>query len=238
MTNFIRHFNKACEILANDDRITSSHLAVYISLFYHWNKKKFMINMPISRDDIMLFACIGSFNTYYRCLKDLHDWGYIMYIPSHHPNVPSRVTILDITRNESPVTIDIAPDTTGEAGLTPSINSLNPVNGVNETKGKAPAPKKKADPSGSTRHSRPIDLKEAADYFREQSSTVREAEKFFNYYAGNGWQLGGRTPIKDWHATARSWILKAEEFNVKGTKRGPKANHLDTSNDKDFAEPI
>jgi hypothetical protein len=81
-------------------------------------------------------------------------------------------------------------------------------------------------------------LKEAADYFREQKSTVREAEKFFNHYQANNWRLGGRNPIKDWHATARNWILRAEEFKTKEFKTGPKPNHLATDNDKDFAEPI
>jgi hypothetical protein len=238
MPNFIIHFNKSCETFGGDDRMTCFHLAIYMSLFYHWNKKKFMSNMPISRDDVMQIACVGSYNTYYRCLKDLHTWGYITYVPSNHPNIPSRVTIHDITRPGGSIIIDITPDITAVPDVIPSINSLNVVNTINETKGKALAPIKKIDSSGTTRHSRPIDLKEAADYFREQKSTVREAEKFFNYYQGNGWQLGGRTAIKDWHATARSWILKAEEFKVKEFKTGAKANHLATDNDKDFAEPL
>jgi hypothetical protein len=76
------------------------------------------------------------------------------------------------------------------------------------------------------------------DYFREQKNSVLEAEKFFHYYQGNGWERRDRTPIKDWHAVARSWMLKAEEFKQKESKAGPKPNHLDTDNDKDFAEPI
>jgi hypothetical protein len=148
------------------------------------------------------------------------------------------VTVYDIIFPYNADDFDTTADTTTVPALVPSINNSNKVNSINKTKGKAPAPSKKIDGSGSTRHSRPIDLKETADYFREQKSTVREAEKFFNYYQGNGWQLGGRTAIKDWHATARSWMLKAEEFKTKEFKTGPKANHLATDNDKDFAEPI
>ena len=209
MPNFIIHFNKCCEIFGNDDRFTISHLALYVSLFYHWNKKKFINNMPISRDDVMQIACMGSYTTYHRSLKDLHEWGYIEYTPSHHPNVPSRVTVYDIIAVYNPHDFDTTPDTTTVPDVIPSINSLNNINSINKTKGDALAPVKKMDTSGSTRHSRPIDLKEAADYFREQKSTVREAEKFFNHYQANTWRLGGRTPIKDWHAAARNWILRA-----------------------------
>lgn len=238
MPNFIIHFNTSCETFGGDYRVTSSHLAIYVSVFYHWNKKKFMNNMPISRDDIMLIACVGSYNTYYRCLKDLHEWGYILYVPSNHPRIPSRITVCDIEQVAERITIDITPAISGEPEVIPSINSLNVVKDVKETRAGALAPIKKIDTSRSTRHSRPIDLKEAADYFREQNSTVREAEKFFNHYQANDWRLGGRNPIKDWQATARNWILRAEEFKTKEYKKGPKPNHLDTDNDKDFAEPL
>jgi hypothetical protein len=238
MPNFILHFKTACDVFGDDDNMTSVHFAVYISIFYHWNRKKFADNMRINRDDVMRIAGLGSCKTYYRVLHNLHDWGYITYVPSYHPSIPSRVTVHD---PETPIRRP-QPDTTADTSSTPdvppSINTPNEVNAVDETRGKSPAPAPEADRSGSTRHSRPIDLKEAVDYFREQKNSVLEAEKFYNYYQGNGWERRDRTPIRDWQAVARSWILKAEEFKTKAANKGPNPNHLSTDDDKDFAEPI
>lgn len=164
--------------------------------------------MPINRDDVMRIAGLGSYKTYYRVLNNLHDWGYITYVPSYHPSIPSRVTVHD---PENPVRrppLDTPADTTSTPAVPPSINNSNGVNAVDETRGKSPAPAREEERSGSTRHSRPIDLKEAVDYFREQKNSAHEAEKFYNYYQGNGWERRDRTPIKDWQAVARSWILK------------------------------
>jgi hypothetical protein len=238
MPNFIVHFNKSCEMLGDDDNVTSAHFALYMSLFYHWNRKKFKKNMPINRDEVMRIAGIGSYTTYHGRMKDLHNWGYLVYRPSYHPNIGSRITMHDIDEMLPPAIHDTAPDTTGVPAVVHSKNNLNEVNDLNETKGDAPALPKKMDASGSTRHGRPVDLKEAADYFRAQKSTLREAEKFFNYYQGNGWERKDGTLIKDWEAVARSWISRGEEFKTNGSKRGPTPNHLDTDNDKDFAEPL
>jgi hypothetical protein len=240
MPNFIIHFKATCDVFGDDDNMTTTHLAIYMSIFYHWNRKKFAENMPVNREDIMRIACLGSFKTYYRVLKELHHCGYITYVPSHHPNIPSRVTVHD---PENPVRrppIDTTSITTLTPEIVPSINTPNRENAVNETRGKSPAPTREKERSNSTRHSRPIDLKEAVGYFREQKNSVLEAEKFYNYYQGNGWERRDRTPIKDWQAVARSWILKIREFDEKksATKSGPKPNHLATDNDKDFDEPI
>lgn len=243
MPNFINHFKNSCEVFAEDGKMTSVHLAVYMALFYHWNGKKFMDNMPINREDVMYFACLVSKKLYYRVLHELHDWGYITYVPSHHPRKPSRVTVHDPEKPVYRTPIDTTADSTADSTEDPqgvtTINNTNLVNGINQTREAAHAPVVEKDRSGSTRHSQPLDLKEAVDYFREQKQSPLEAEKFYNYYQGSGWERRDRTPIRDWQAVARSWISKIGQFEDKkqNTVKGPKPNHLTTDNDKDFAEP-
>ena len=41
-----------------------------------------------------------------------------------------------------------------------------------------------------------------------------EAEKFFNWYEGNGW-MAGKNKMKDWQATARNWINRSIKDSVK-----------------------
>jgi hypothetical protein len=237
MPNFINHFKSTCEVFADDDRTSYVHVALYMSLFYHWNDEKFMDNMPMNRREVMRTARIGSYKLYYRVLRDLHNWGYITYSPSHYPRVPSRVTIQDPENPVSRSPVGTTVDSTKTPERPPSINNTN---SINETRGNNPAPVSEKERSVSTRHSRPVDLKEAVDYFREQKQSVLEAEKFYNYYQGNGWARRDRTPIQDWQAVARSWILKIGAFEKEkiSTARGPQANHLTTNNDKDFAEPL
>ncbi len=61
-------------------------------------------------------------------------------------------------------------------------------------------------------HSRFIcpSFEDVRTYFLEQHSSHREAEKFENYYASNGWMVG-KNKMKDWHRAANGWILRSNE---------------------------
>ncbi len=45
-----------------------------------------------------------------------------------------------------------------------------------------------------------------------------EAEKFWSYYASNGWRVG-RNPMKAWHVSLSGWKLRATEMNHGNTTR-------------------
>lgn len=50
---------------------------------------------------------------------------------------------------------------------------------------------------------------EVLDFFKQSSSTVHEAENFWDHFESNGWKVSGRTPMKDWRAAARKWMRTA-----------------------------
>ena len=50
---------------------------------------------------------------------------------------------------------------------------------------------------------------EIQTYVDEQNLQI-DAERFFDYYEGNGWKVG-KNPMKDWKATARNWSRRNEE---------------------------
>lgn len=80
-------------------------------------------------------------------------------------------------------------------------------------------------------------------YFEEKNTSPLEAEKFFNYYNSNGWLVGGKTPMKDWQAAARNWILNLAKFirNQNQPRPNPnnlKPNNLNVPNKKDYSEPL
>ena len=76
-------------------------------------------------------------------------------------------------------------------------------------------------------------------YFSQQEFEIVEAQKFFNYYESNGWLIGGKTAMADWHAAAKNWMSKTKIFNHITTKtESHKPNHLNTTTIKNYAEPL
>ena len=74
------------------------------------------------------------------------------------------------------------------------------------------------------------------EYFVFKESSETEANKFFNYYSSIGWLVGGKTKMKDWKASARNWIMNQNKFQPKSNL--PQPNHLQTSNYKNYGEPL
>jgi hypothetical protein len=75
------------------------------------------------------------------------------------------------------------------------------------------------------------------DYESEADRYELEAAKFFNYYESIGWFLSGETPIRNWRACARTWILRMPEFD----KPVPVRMQVDkqpVSRKKNYAEPL
>ena len=66
------------------------------------------------------------------------------------------------------------------------------------------------------------------EYFAFKESSETEANKFFNYYSSIGWLVGG--------ASARNWIMNQNKSQPKSDI--PQPNHLQTSNYKNYAEPL
>ncbi|MBC7640884.1 MAG: transcriptional regulator [Flavobacterium sp.] len=73
-------------------------------------------------------------------------------------------------------------------------------------------------------------------YFFEKYFPEIEAIKFFNYFSSNGWLVGGKTPMVNWHAAAQNWILNAPKFI--SNEQPNRAKHLNTGTDNDYSEPL
>ncbi len=77
---------------------------------------------------------------------------------------------------------------------------------------------------------------EVLPFFKEKNNSEIEAEKFYNHFQSNGWLVGGKSKMKDWKAAARNWMLNANKFQPKSNI--PQPNHLQTSNYKNYTEPL
>jgi predicted LPLAT superfamily acyltransferase len=89
--NIFRQFLFA---LTNDHRITVWHTAISLGIIQLAGSNKPQNPILISRKKLMALTHIGSIATYHKCLKELHEYGYIDYLPSYHPGIKSRVYIV------------------------------------------------------------------------------------------------------------------------------------------------
>ena len=101
------------------------------------------------------------------------------------------------------------------------------------------------------RPERPI-LEEVKNYFAQNNYPSVEADKFYNHYESNGWLVGGKTPMKNWEASANNWILNSNKFNDGKTnstnnktnstgcypERSRRTGNLQTTTGKDYSEPL
>jgi hypothetical protein len=130
--------------------------------------------------------------------------------------------------------------TTGQA-LGPSINNTNSTNNKTVNKHNEQANTSKIDTDfvkkTKTGKNIPPSHNEVAEFFRAEKYPEVEAHKFFNYYQSNGWKVGGRSPMQDWHAAAINWMLNSIKFQ---SSTGTKINQasLNATTNKDYSEPL
>ena len=168
-TNYIIQLNNSFKQFAEDDKITPFHISLYLALFQKWNGNKFKNPISVARDEIMFLSKIGSANTYSKCLKELHAWGYIKYIPSHSYHVGSKIYMFNFnttTKSTTNKTTNNASDLsnhktnakTSAQELRPYTNNIktlkNKINKVNEQahKNNAECDSSKRDDSSSALH--------------------------------------------------------------------------------------
>lgn len=155
--------------------------------------------------------------------------------------------------NKSQVGTDTGAERVNGQALVPSINNTNKSNIINIENAlnrQAPeekiekeisdfkivdAPKEKK--SSAKKKESPIPaLADVLAYFIEKDFPELEANKYFNYFQSTGWLVGGKTPMADWQAAARNWMLNAPKYVT--NERTDRAAQLDTSGTKDYSEPL
>lgn len=84
-----------------DPSLKPSHISIYMGLFQLWNLNRCNNPINIYRKEVMLLAKIGSIATYHKCMRDLHNRGYIRYKPSYNPYKSSTVTLKALVKQAS-----------------------------------------------------------------------------------------------------------------------------------------
>ena len=224
--NYIKHLNAVFLQFSKDGRLNPTHISLYVALFQLWNNYHFPNEFYINREEAMRFSKIGSKTTYHRCIKELHHWKYLLYEPSHNPFKGSRIKMFNFGTSDGQA---LYPNDTnigtsnGQAVVSINKHIQTGKNNTNDTK-----------------LDQPKNENEVIDFFEKENWPELEAKKFYNHYQGIGWKVGGKTKIVDWHATARNWMIKAEELKEEKTMVAVSQNtdNLKTSSNKNYNEPL
>lgn len=245
--NYIKHLTGVFHCMDNDSRLTPYHISLYMVLFRQWNNNRFKNPISIARDEVMKASKIGSVNTYTKTLKELNQFQYIRYLPSYNPHLGSHVYLYSFDNST-----DNGSDKSSEIAVRPSINIVNnkkmetlknentqAQNFENQSKKMKEMNNSNPEPNPNTI---PPSLEHLIIYFNEKEFSATEAEKFFNYFESNGWLVGGKSPMKDWKAGARNWMLNAKKFNQNRAKpvsqSQPTPGKLQTDSRKNYEEPL
>lgn len=219
--NYISHLNVVFDKFNNDKRLNTTHISLYMALFYYWNLNRFPSEFYINKHEIMQLSKIGSNPTYHRCLTQMTTWKYFKYMPSHNPYKGSRIkmSIFDTTTKQ----VKTKFETSSEQVVTSNTNINKQIENIDKL-------------------SLPQNENEVLIFFKKRKWSLVEGKKFFNHYKSIGWKLGGKIEIINWHSKAENWMLRAEEIKDKNTSSNKNysvnRDYLKTSKIKDYGQPL
>jgi hypothetical protein len=84
------------EATEDDGRIGTTHISLYFALLQQWNLKGGINPIIIGRTTIMKAAKINGRFTYNRCMNNLQEFGYIIYLPASGRFSNSTVYLLGL----------------------------------------------------------------------------------------------------------------------------------------------
>jgi hypothetical protein len=226
--NYIKHLKGVFIQFSKDNRLNTTHISLYIALFQIWNNNRFLEEFYINREEVMRFSKIGSKSTYHKCIKDLSHWKYIIYFPSHNPYKGSKIKMFKFETSTGQALVHNSTNIETSSGQ--ALVSINKHIQTNKNINKLDQPKNE---------------NEVIDFFKKENWPEIEAKKFYNHYQGIGWKVGGKTKIVNWQATAKNWMIKAEEIlSVRAQSRtnqksvSQNMDNLKTSKNKNYNEPL
>ncbi|MFV0472179.1 MAG: hypothetical protein ACK5L7_09155 [Paludibacteraceae bacterium] len=128
--NYILQLTGFFQRVASDNRLNPTHVSLYMAIFQFWNAERFQNPVSISRQELMRISKISAKATYHKCIKDLHNFGYIKYIPSFNPFKGSLVYLFDMQSSARLISDrdHTKIETSIEQALVPYLNNINSLN--------------------------------------------------------------------------------------------------------------
>lgn len=91
VTDFNSAFKDFLNAVTGDPRLGPLHISLYAAILHFYNVQEERVPVSVFGKDLMLYAKISSNNTYHRIIRELHQYGYIHYVPSYNPVLGSLI---------------------------------------------------------------------------------------------------------------------------------------------------
>lgn len=89
-TNLVNQFFTA---IKKDPCISTTHISIYMALVFYARNQPEDSTIHVYSQQIIDICKLSSRSTYYRCMHDLHAFGYLQYTPVFKRNKPSQVLL-------------------------------------------------------------------------------------------------------------------------------------------------
>lgn len=239
--NYIKHLAAFFDKVSKDLRFNPTHISLYMSLFQLWNRNLFRSPISICGSELMQISKISSKGTYHKCIKELHNYGYIRYSPSYNPLRGSWVYMFDFEdtspeQSKTQASIEQVVNkhkTSTRQVVGPYINNTNNKNFTNNTNegGETPA---RVDPENELIEKSRAPLRPLEDFFVKKIFRTSRL-KSFQSLSRQRVAIAGKTPMQDWKASARSWILKMANYPA---RNGTSSQPDQSLNNVNYDEPL
>lgn len=89
--------SKFLGVISEDPRINITHIGIYVVLLKTWHDREYENPVSVFSYEVMRLAKISASATYHKSIKELHEYGYIKYVPSYNRFIASSIYILKLT---------------------------------------------------------------------------------------------------------------------------------------------
>ena len=83
---------------SDDPRLGPLHISLYVAILDFYNEGAGVVPVSVFSKMLMKRSKISSHDTYHRYIRELHNYGYIHYIPSYNPLLGSLIYPLKLER--------------------------------------------------------------------------------------------------------------------------------------------
>ena len=82
MVKVMSELGHVYKTVRNDNRVGPIHMSLLMAIIYYWQKNDCNNPVCVFSRELMELSKITGVSTYYKMIRELHEYGYIKYEPS------------------------------------------------------------------------------------------------------------------------------------------------------------
>jgi|CXWL01.1.fsa_nt_gi hypothetical protein len=227
--NFVQLAKNAWKIISNDKTLNSKDVAMYLGLFFEWNKNHWNNPFYISRNDLHIFSKVGK-NSHSESLRRLQTSGYIAYQEGINKEKPAIITMLPLANSADVASIQThkhidTPSQFSAGNIPQTMTSAIPETGT-IVNNKHLNSMYSTDKKNKERNTKKLLVKTenqnihfvpnmnapsfaiVREFFIRNVFPEDQALKFFQHNNQNGWKLKNGQPLGNWMKYVFLWMGK------------------------------